>query len=145
MFSGYLLAELDKPDFPQRKLGKSGKTEKWSSWKYFVVIGLLITNIPAALYTSLVHQVFVPFWWFDNIRFKKQQKVIHVQLCCIWLGMCSRQRGSEAVMVFLAREADEHQVQSVTFLMQCHATPYYASLHRNLTMRFLDCSPRWGC
>lgn len=45
-------------------------------------------------------------------------------------------------MVFLAREADEHQVQSVTFLMQCHATPYYASLHRNLTMRFLDCSPR---
>lgn len=107
MFSGYLLAELDKPDFSQRKLGKSGKTQKWSSWKYFVVFGLLITNIPAALYTSLVHQ-----------------------------------RGSEAVMAFLAREADKHQVQSVTFLMQCHATPYYASLHRNLTMQFLDCSPR---
>lgn len=104
MFSGYLLAEIDKPDFPQRKLGKSDKAQKW---KYFMVFGLLITNIPAALYTSLVHQ-----------------------------------RGSEAVMVFLAREADKHQVQSVTFLMQCHATPYYASLHRNLTMRFLDCSPR---
>lgn len=104
MFSGYLLAEIDKPDFPQRKLGKSDKAQKW---KYFMVFGLLITNIPAALYTSLVHQ-----------------------------------RGSEAVMIFLAREADKHQVQSVTFLMQCHATPYYASLHRNLTMRFLDCSPR---
>lgn len=107
MFSGYLLAEIDKPDFPQRNLGKSDKAQKSSSWKYFMVFGLLITNIPAALYTSLVHQ-----------------------------------RGSEAVMVFLAREADKHQVQSVTFLMQCHATPYYASLHRNLTMRFLDCSPR---
>lgn len=61
MFSGYLLAEIDKPDFPQRKLGKSDKAQKSSSWKYFMVFGLLITNIPAALYTSLVHQVFVLF------------------------------------------------------------------------------------
>ncbi|XP_057833988.2 mannosyltransferase APTG1 isoform X1 [Cryptomeria japonica] len=106
MFSGYSLAELDKHSFPsQQKMGKLNETKKWS-WKFYVIFILLITNIPTALYMSLVHQ-----------------------------------RGSEAVMIFLAKEADKGHVQSVTFLMPCHATPYYASVHKNLTMRFLDCTP----
>jgi len=31
--------------------------------------------------------------------------------------------------------------ESVHFLMPCHSTPYYSHVHRNITMRFLDCSP----
>ncbi|KAF8033804.1 hypothetical protein BT93_C0153 [Corymbia citriodora subsp. variegata] len=51
------------------------------------------------------------------------------------------QRGSEDVMNFLSREAAKDRVKSVLFLMPCHATPYYSTLHRDLPMRFLDCSP----
>ena len=59
---------------------------------------------------------------------------------------CKRpiQRGTEDVMIFLSKEARNEKVQSILFLMPCHATPYYSSLHRNLPMRFLDCSPRSG-
>lgn len=32
-------------------------------------------------------------------------------------------------------------VQSVHFLMPCHHTPAYSHLHRNITLRHLDCSP----
>lgn len=44
-------------------------------------------------------------------------------------------------MNFLSHEALEDRVKSVLFLTPCHATPYYSTLHRNLPMRFLDCSP----
>ena len=53
------------------------------------------------------------------------------------------QRGSEAVMGYLSSEAQAGRVERVLFLMPCHATPYYSSLHTNLPMRFLDCSPRY--
>ncbi|KAK1549848.1 hypothetical protein Q3G72_008903 [Acer saccharum] len=52
------------------------------------------------------------------------------------------QRGTEDVMNYLSREALNNKVKSILFLMPCHATPYYSTLHRNLPMRFLDCSPR---
>ncbi|KAJ3693913.1 hypothetical protein LUZ60_009393 [Juncus effusus] len=51
------------------------------------------------------------------------------------------QRGTEDVMYYLSKEAHEGKVRDVLFLMPCHSTPYYSSLHYNLTMRFLDCSP----
>ncbi|KAG9441821.1 hypothetical protein H6P81_017675 [Aristolochia fimbriata] len=54
------------------------------------------------------------------------------------------QRGSEDVMKFLADEAVGGKVRSVIFLTPCHATPYYSSLHSNVPMHFLDCSPRDG-
>jgi len=31
--------------------------------------------------------------------------------------------------------------ESVHFLMPCHSTPYYSHVHRNISMKFLDCSP----
>lgn len=46
-------------------------------------------------------------------------------------------------MEHLANEAQEGLVDRVLFLMPCHATPYYSSLHKNVSMRFLDCSPRY--
>lgn len=54
------------------------------------------------------------------------------------------QRGTEDVMNYLSKEASAEKVESILFLMPCHATPYYSTLHRNLPMRFLDCSPREG-
>ncbi|XXG74680.1 hypothetical protein AAC387_Pa07g3338 [Persea americana] len=58
------------------------------------------------------------------------------------LYMCLvHQRGTEDVMNYLAKEAAYGKVDSILFLMPCHATPFYSTLHRNLPMRFLDCSP----
>lgn len=36
---------------------------------------------------------------------------------------------------------DDPKLDSVIFIMECHSTPYYSVLHRNVTMRFPDCSP----
>ncbi|GKV22306.1 hypothetical protein SLEP1_g32188 [Rubroshorea leprosula] len=52
------------------------------------------------------------------------------------------QRGTEDVMNYLSKEAMSEKVESILFLMPCHATPYYSRLHRDLPMRILDCSPR---
>ncbi|XP_044955801.1 mannosyltransferase APTG1-like [Hordeum vulgare subsp. vulgare] len=51
------------------------------------------------------------------------------------------QRGTEDVMFYLSKEAHNGRVKGVLFLMPCHSTPYYSTLHSNLPMRFLDCTP----
>ena len=46
------------------------------------------------------------------------------------------------ILGLLRREAATHGSRSsVLFLTPCHATPYYAHMHANVPMRFLDCSP----
>ncbi|GKC99403.1 GPI mannosyltransferase 3 [Tanacetum coccineum] len=52
-------------------------------------------------------------------------------------------RGTEDVMNYLAKEARHGNVKSILLLTPCHATPYYSTLHQNLPMRFLDCSPSY--
>nr|KJB65364.1 hypothetical protein B456_010G092100 [Gossypium raimondii] len=54
------------------------------------------------------------------------------------------QRGAEDAMNYLSKEAAKGKVKSIVFLMPCHATPYYSTLHNNLPMRFLDCAPSKG-
>jgi phosphatidylinositol glycan class B len=46
-------------------------------------------------------------------------------------------------MPYLAAQAAHGRVcdGGVLFLTPCHATPYYSHVHRNVSMRFLDCSP----
>ncbi|KAH7569299.1 hypothetical protein JRO89_XS06G0140200 [Xanthoceras sorbifolium] len=108
MFSGYSLAVMERADYLDRKKeGSSNIHVKWPSKIQLSIFFLLVTNIPMAVYMSLVHQ-----------------------------------RGTEDVMNYLSREALNEKVKSILFLMPCHATPYYSTLHRNLPMRFLDCSPR---
>ncbi|KAJ8568702.1 hypothetical protein K7X08_028235 [Anisodus acutangulus] len=51
------------------------------------------------------------------------------------------QRGTEDVMNYLSEEAYRRKVKSIVFFTPCHATPYYSTLHRNLPMCFLDCTP----
>ncbi|KAI3423779.1 uncharacterized protein J3R85_010785 [Psidium guajava] len=107
MFSGYSLAAISTRYSSNGKTAEALKCHtKYPSRMRWAICFLLATNIPMALYMSLVHQ-----------------------------------RGSEDVMNFLSREAAKDRVKSVLFLMPCHATPYYSTLHHDLPMRFLDCSP----
>ncbi|KAL9255738.1 Mannosyltransferase APTG1-like protein [Drosera capensis] len=104
-FSGYLLAAIESADssIRKRKQGLRGR----NTWRlHLAIFLLLVTNIPMALYMSMVHQ-----------------------------------RGTEDVMGFLSRQASNGEVKPVLFLMSCHSTPCYSALHRNLPMRFLDCTP----
>lgn len=34
------------------------------------------------------------------------------------------------------------EVTSVLFITKCHHTPFYSALHKNIPMRFPDCSPK---
>lgn len=103
LFSGYSLAKLSQQQHSSNK--KSNKNK--SFWKIKpALFFLLVTNIPMALYMTMVHQ-----------------------------------RGTEDVMNYLAKEANQRNVKSVLFLMPCHSTPFYSTLHHNIPMRFLDCSP----
>lgn len=107
MFSGYVLALVEKADSSMGKRKRTPSTPAKRPFKLnFFVFLLLATNLPMALYMSLVHQ-----------------------------------RGTEDVMDYLSREARNGKVQSILFLTPCHATPYYSTLHQNLPMRFLDCTP----
>lgn len=107
IFSGYSLAMIRGCDMSIGKSKKSSSSHmKCSSKMQLTILFLLATNIPMAVYMSMVHQ-----------------------------------RGTEDVMNYLAEEALNGEVRSILFLTPCHATPYYSTLHQNLPMRFLDCSP----
>ncbi|WZZ30672.1 hypothetical protein YC2023_014073 [Brassica napus] len=51
------------------------------------------------------------------------------------------QRGTEDAMNYLSEEAYKGRIKSILFLMPCHSTPYYSTLHSNIPMQFLDCTP----
>ncbi|KAH8481943.1 hypothetical protein H0E87_029412 [Populus deltoides] len=106
MFSGYSLSVMAKSDSDSRRKGSPNSRMKRPSKVGFAIFVLLATNIPMALYMSLVHQ-----------------------------------RGTEDVMIYLSKEAQNEKVKGILFLMPCHATPYYSTLHYDLPMRILDCSP----
>ncbi|KAJ6731647.1 GLYCOSYLTRANSFERASE [Salix purpurea] len=46
-----------------------------------------------------------------------------------------------ALYMSLAHQRGTEDVKGILFLMPCHATPYYSTLHYDLPMRILDCSP----
>jgi GPI mannosyltransferase 3 len=50
------------------------------------------------------------------------------------------QRGTIDVMAYI-RDYQHSDMSAVHFLTPCHATPFYAHVHRKLPMHFLDCSP----
>lgn len=57
------------------------------------------------------------------------------------------QRGPVAVMEHLSRQlqwpdSSLSRVRSVDILAYCHSTPFYSSIHRQIPLRQLDCSPR---
>ncbi|CAB4292832.1 unnamed protein product [Prunus armeniaca] len=108
IFSGHSLAALRSTISANGRGKESSNIHRTCPAKMQVAIFfLLATNIPMALYMSLVHQ-----------------------------------RGTEDVTYYLSKEVLDGKVTNILFLMPCHATPYYATVHHNLPMRFLDCSPR---
>ncbi|GJT64865.1 GPI mannosyltransferase 3 [Tanacetum coccineum] len=116
-FSGYSLAMLSRQYSSGKKIKKTTTTRTKSTWRTkAAVLFLLATNLPMAIYMSMVHQV-------------------------LSSGGKTRWRGTEDVMNYLAKEAHHGNVKSILLLTPCHATPYYSTLHQNLPMRFLDCSP----
>ncbi|KAK6127023.1 hypothetical protein DH2020_039239 [Rehmannia glutinosa] len=107
MFSGYSLANLRRCEPSKRKVKESSSScIKGFPKLQMAVLFLLVTNLPMALYMSMIHQ-----------------------------------RGAEDVMNYLSNEARENKVKSILFLTPCHATPYYSTLHQNIPMHFLDCTP----
>ena len=50
-----------------------------------------------------------------------------------------KDRGPVQVADFLRDQAEK--LETVLFFDQCHRTPYYATIHQNITMKFPDCSP----
>ncbi|XP_015883938.3 mannosyltransferase APTG1 [Ziziphus jujuba] len=107
MFSGYSLATMSMSYSPNGRMkGSSNIHKKCPPKMQLALLFLLATNIPMAMYMSLVHQ-----------------------------------RGTEDVMNHLSKEVLNGKVRSIIFLMPCHATPYYSTLHRNIPMHFLDCTP----
>lgn len=58
MFSGYSLAVMEKADYlDNKRKGSLSTHSEWLSKTGFAIFFLLVTNIPMALYMSLVHQV----------------------------------------------------------------------------------------
>ncbi|XP_050373229.1 mannosyltransferase APTG1 isoform X2 [Argentina anserina] len=107
IFSGYSLAVL-RTSFSGKGQRKKpmNSNDQCPAKILLAILFLLATNIPMALYMSLVHQ-----------------------------------RGTEDVTYYLSKEVVEGKVTDILFLMPCHATPYYSTVHRDLPMRFLDCTP----
>ena len=59
MFSGYSLAAIESPSAPESKgKGSLEKHHKCTAKMGVAILFLLASNIPVALYMSLVHQVF---------------------------------------------------------------------------------------
>ncbi|KAK9210514.1 hypothetical protein WN944_002885 [Citrus x changshan-huyou] len=57
IFSGYSLAVMEKADYlDNKRKGSLNTRSKWLSKTRFAIFFLLVTNIPMALYMSLVHQ-----------------------------------------------------------------------------------------
>ena len=50
----------------------------------------------------------------------------------------AHQRGTLDLM---EKVRTDSSVSSILFLMPCHSTPFYSHIHKNIHMRFLDCSP----
>lgn len=82
---------------------------------------LVALNLLPALYLSLVHQA-APVEVMSYIRVLSS------------LFFCTHVTGFFQTL----RDGD-----SVQFLMPCHSTPFYSHVHRNISMHFWDCSPKY--
>lgn len=76
MFSGYSLAELSDSDSKRKNTKASSRRP---SRAQVAILFLVATNVPMALYMSLVHQVSLILCYFANFIFKKNSIItIHV-------------------------------------------------------------------
>ena len=76
------------------------------SWKFVIIVLLLLPNIPMAIYFSSYHQV-----------------------------------GTIQAVEYIRKHEEVH---SAYFLLPCHQTPFYAFIHRPISLRFPTCAPPTG-
>ncbi|KAJ3685820.1 hypothetical protein LUZ61_014984 [Rhynchospora tenuis] len=112
MFSGYCLASMEKQTYPSDSRSKNTRA----------------TSVSVKDGNKSKLKLAIVFLLLTNVPMAIYMTSVH-------------QRGTEDVMYYLSKEAHKGEVSSILFLMPCHSTPYYSSLHYNVTMRFLDCTP----
>jgi phosphatidylinositol glycan class B len=80
--------------------------------RYWLIF-LLMTNLPIALYTCLLHQR-API---DVMQFISNE-------------------------AYRVKQSPDDRLHAL-FLMPCHSTPFYSHVHLNVSMRFLQCTPNF--
>ncbi|TPX38674.1 hypothetical protein SeLEV6574_g07696 [Synchytrium endobioticum] len=85
--------------------------------------------------------------WYDSpTRVKKWVKMVIVVLVIVIpnvlaaIYFAAMHKGGPIQVIDYLRKNKEN-VQDVVFLMPCHSTPFYSSLHTPIPMRFLTCEP----
>ncbi|KAL0728091.1 hypothetical protein Bca4012_024184 [Brassica carinata] len=111
IFSGYALAQMDASDSSSSITKKKQVPRKKHIVKWSPKLTLTVL-----------------FLLVTNIPMALYMSLFH-------------QRGTEDAMNYLSEEAYKGRVKSILFLMPCHSTPYYSTLHTNIPMQFLDCTP----
>ncbi|CAA7031370.1 unnamed protein product [Microthlaspi erraticum] len=112
MFSGYAFAQMESSDSPSSSVTKKKQVPRKKH----------IIKWSSKLSLSVL------FLLVTNIPMALYMSLFH-------------QRGTEDAMNYLSEEANKGRVKSILFLMPCHSTPYYSTLHINIPMQFLDCTP----
>jgi GPI mannosyltransferase 3 len=105
----------------RKKSDEKRKPVKKSSVFSLLLLLLLLSNIPLAAYFSYVHQR------------GPDSLVKHVH-------MVSDFSPSYPLFSFSLKDKS---ITNLLMLMPCHSTPFYSHIHRNITIRMLDCSPRY--
>uniref|UniRef100_A0A1J3EZU7 Mannosyltransferase n=2 Tax=Noccaea caerulescens TaxID=107243 RepID=A0A1J3EZU7_NOCCA len=111
MFSGYAFAQMEASDSSSSAIKKKQVPRKNHIIKWSPKLSLSVL-----------------FLLVTNIPMALYMSLFH-------------QRGTEDAMNYLSEEAYKGRVKSIVFLMPCHSTPYYSTLHSNIPMHFLDCTP----
>ncbi|KAF8083239.1 hypothetical protein N665_0787s0021 [Sinapis alba] len=115
IFSGYALAQMDASDSSSLSPSSITKQKQVPRKKHIVKWSPKLT-------------LSVLFLLVTNIPMALYMSLFH-------------QRGTEDATNYLSEEAYKGRVKSILFLMPCHSTPYYSTLHTNIPMQFLDCTP----
>ncbi|EGD73481.1 hypothetical protein PTSG_05186 [Salpingoeca rosetta] len=93
----------------------------WRKHARVVVWTALVINIPVIVYTLRVHQA-------------GPEAVMH------YLRHQHTLYGETTIQFSTSSTTQPHQL-SVLFLTDCHPTPFYSYMHRNVTMVFAECPP----
>jgi phosphatidylinositol glycan class B len=88
-------------------------------------------------------------WKFLGVRFFNLYLtvVVLVNGAMILYFSIFHQRGPVSIAMYLGNyentvHAKTFPLEEVHFLTNCHATPFYSHVHRNIRLRQLDCSPQ---
>lgn len=97
----------------------------------------LLPILPLMLFAAALTVARIRFRWPTFSRFLLPLLLASSLSAGLYLATL-HQRGPITLMAHLAREP---KLQSLLLLMPCHSTPLYSHLHRNVSVKSLDCEP----